>query len=238
MKGWRGAVLHLMRVPHEPSPPPGSPPRVFRAAANYFVLRAIAWVVINLVLLTVSVWLIALVAWFIPADTPPFAKSILGLSAGAVTLMLLIRLTLGYAVMRLDYELRWYMISDRAIRIREGIVTVREKTIALANVQNTIIRQGPLQRLLGIADVEVRTAGGGAGEAAKANGQGIAEPMHVGYFRGVDNAAELRSIILEGVRRHRDAGLGDPEDVKHGHSAALLLSETRQLREMLVARSS
>jgi len=231
--GWRDTVLQLMRVPRDPSPPPGSPPQVFRAAANYFVLRLIEWIAINLILLAASLTLITVAIGFLPADTPQTGKILVGFVAGAVTLLLLLRLTLGYAIMRLDYELRWYMISDRAIRIREGILTVREKTIALANIQNTVIRQGPIQRLLGIADVEVRTAGGGSSEAEKAHGQGLAEPMHVGYFRGVDNAAQLRSVILEGVRRHRDAGLGDPEDARHDDSAKLLLAETRLLREML-----
>lgn len=227
MTGWRALVLRLMRVPHDPSPPPGSPPRVFRAAKNYFVFRAILWVVGNLALLTVLIWLFIVAAYYIPDDAPPAASRILGASSGFVALILAIRLTLGYAVMRLDYELRWYMISDRAIRIREGIVTVKEKTIALANIQNTVINQGPLQRLLGIADVEVRTAGGGSASPGK-KGEQMAEPMHIGYFRGVDNAPQLREIILEGVRRHRDAGLGDPED-----PVGAVLHEARMLRAFL-----
>lgn len=236
MSGWRGLVLHLMRVPHDPSPPPGSPPRVFRAASNYFVLRTILWVVSNIALLTVLIWLFIIVAYYIPANAPPAASRILGATIGFVALVLLVRVTLGYAVMRLDYELRWYMISDRAIRIREGILTVKEKTIALANVQNTVINQGPLQRLLGIADVEVRTAGGGSASPAQ-KGEARAEPMHVGYFRGVDNAPQIRAIILEGVRRHRDAGLGDPEDAAgHRDPVAALLEEARLLRAFLETR--
>jgi membrane protein YdbS with pleckstrin-like domain len=227
MSGWRHAVLRLMRVPHEPSPPPGSPPRIFRASRNYFVLRTILWVVSNLALITVLIWLFIIIAYYLPPDAPPAASRILGAAIGFVTAILLVRLTLGYAVMRLDYELRWYMISDRAIRIREGIVTVKEKTIALANVQNTVINQGPLQRLLGIADVEVRTAGGGSASPGK-KGEQMAEPMHIGYFRGVDNAPQLREIILEGVRRHRDTGLGDPED-----PVAAVLHEARLLRAFL-----
>ena len=237
MTGWRDLVLRVMRVPHAPSPPPGSPPRVFRASPRYFTLRAILWVAGTLVLLHMVIGFYAFAAYFLPPNAPPAAARIIGALGTLLVFLLLGRLTLGFAVMRLDYELRWYMISDRAIRIREGIVTVREKTIALANIQNTVVRQGPLQRLLGIADVEVTTAGGGAGTAAKQRGEQLGEPMHVGYFRGVDNAAEIRAIVQEGVRRHRDAGLGDPEDpVAHVDTAAALLHETRLLRELLESR--
>jgi uncharacterized membrane protein YdbT with pleckstrin-like domain len=143
----------------------------------------------------------------------------------------------GWMLLRLDYELRWYMLSDRAIRIREGITTVREKTIALANIQNIAVRQGPLQRYLGIADVEVKTAGGG-GQSSEMETKGKkGEPMHVGYFRGVANAEEIRDLLREGVRRQRDTGLGDPDEVVHGHddddatvAVTELLQEARKLR--------
>ena len=145
---------------------------------------------------------------------------------------------LGWMLVRLDYDLRWYMLSDRAIRIREGITTIREKTIALANIQNIAIKQGPLQRFLGIADVEVKTAGGGGGTSGESGQKGhVGEPMHVAYFRGVDNAVEIRDLLREGVRRQKDAGLGDPDEEVHVAAAddvegaiQELLSEARLLR--------
>ena len=70
------------------------------------------------------------------------------------------QLPITFAILRLDYELRWYIVTDRAARLREGIVTLKEMTFTLANVQDIRLRQGPLQRLLGLADVELRTAGG------------------------------------------------------------------------------
>ena len=238
MTGWRALVLRIMRVPHAPSPPPGSAPRVFRASPKYFTFRAILWGIGTLVLLHLVLGFYGFGSYFLPRHAPPAVSRTIGVLGGLLVFLLLVRLTFGFAVMRLDYELRWYMISDRAIRIREGIVTVREKTIALANIQNTVVRQGPLQRLLGIADVEVTTAGGGAGAGGKQHGEQLGEPMHVGYFRGVDNAAEIRAIVQEGVRRHRDAGVGDPDDhaVVAKDPAEALLRETRLLRELLEAR--
>ena len=237
MNDWRDVVVRLMRVPPEPAHPPGSTPRVFRAAPNFYYFKLITWFAGHVVAIFVIVPPILVLSMMSPRRTVPlvvvFIFWFLAIAGGVA---LLLRVTFGYLIVRLDYEMRWYMISDRAIRIREGIITVREKTIALANIQNTTVRQGPLQRILGIADVEVRTAGGGAGSAGE-HGKGgqIGEPMHIGYFRGVDNAAEIRDIILAGVRRHRDTGLGDPDEHRGEEidPAMRLLEETRALKEML-----
>lgn len=234
---WRDIVLGAMRVPHTPTSPPGSPPRVFRAAPNFFKLRLLQFVATQLLAifgLFWAIWFLGLVQQFgAPQAMVWFFRVIEIFGIAAIAL----QFVFGWMLVYLDYELRWYMLSDRAIRIREGIVTVREKTMALANIQNISIKQGPLQRFLGIADVEVKTAGGG-GEGPQSHKRGpVAEPMHVGYFRGVANAEELRDLVREGVRRQRDAGLGDPDEahtpaVDDDLPAAIaeLLAQARALR--------
>ena len=112
--------------------------------------------------------------------------------------------------------------------------------MSFANIQQVEIRQGPLQRLLGLADVCVRSAGGGE-PAPGARGHGEESSLHLGVFEGVSNAVEIRDLVLERLRKFREAGLGDPEDaraatlpVPTGRSVAEamgeLLSEARALR--------
>jgi hypothetical protein len=139
---------------------------------------------------------------------------------GAITFLAQVPFSL--AVARLDYEMRWYIVTDRSLRIREGILGVREMTLTFANVQNIAVHQGPLQRLLGIADVVVRTAGGGGGASESHGGSGgtVGSSMHVGKLRAVDNAEMVRDLILERLRRFRDSGLGDPDDHRHHLPAA------------------
>jgi uncharacterized membrane protein YdbT with pleckstrin-like domain len=134
---------------------------------------------------------------------------------GAITWAVwLLQLLVTYAILRLDYEHRWYILTDRSLRIREGVLRVNEKTMAFANIQHLSVRQGPLQRLLGVADLEVRTAGGGGGSVGAHHGQASATSnTHIAYFRGVDNAEEIRAAIGDRIRLYRDAGLGDPDDV-------------------------
>lgn len=244
----RDTLLRLVRVPHAPEHPPGSPPRVFRAAENFFYLRVIQWVVGHFFFAAMVITAAVTIEALIGANRPPAPIIILlRFIEIALVTFFICEFVFSAAVLRLDFELRWYMLSDRAIRIREGILTVREKTMALANVQNISVRQGPLQRLLGIADVEVMTAGGGT--AAKGDGRKgqVGEPLHVAYFRGVGNAEEIRDLVREGVRRQKDSGLGDPEErrvaaerknVTSPEAVMELLREAQALRAVVDAATS
>lgn len=119
-----------------------------------------------------------------------------------------LQLPFTFLVARLDYTYRWYMVTDRSLRLRHGLFTVHEATMSFANLQQVEIKQGPLQRLLGLSDLRVRSAGGGDGEAKK----GDDDTTHHSLFHAVDNAAEIRDLILARLSRYRAAGLGDPDD--------------------------
>lgn len=127
-------------------------------------------------------------------------------------LIFLVQAFTTYAALRLDYELRWYMVTDRSLRIRSGVWRVQEITMSFANLQQVEVSQGPVQRLLGIADVKVESAGGG-GIVAHGHARQIADSMHTGFFHGVENATEVRDLILERLRRFRETGLGDPDEL-------------------------
>jgi uncharacterized membrane protein YdbT with pleckstrin-like domain len=231
----RDALLRFLRVPPTPQPPPGSTPRVFRAAPAFFTLRIFRWGLTQLAALTGLLWAIQFIRFVDGTKAPDLLVTLLKIAEVFGLLAFLAEFFCGWMIVKLDYELRWYMLSDRAIRIREGITTIREKTIALANIQNIAVKQGPLQRFLGIADVEVKTAGGG-GNSSEGNKKQISEPMHVAYFRGVDNAAEIRDLLREGVRLQRNAGLGDPDEPVQDDdvmaAAQALLAEARALRQV------
>lgn len=83
--------------------------------------------------------------------------------------------------------------------------------MSFANVQQVVVTQGPLQRLLGIADLRVQSAGGGGDHHERGEG----ESLHTGVFHGVDNAHEIRDLILDRLRAFRQAGLGDPDETEN-----------------------
>ncbi len=158
-------------------------------------------------------------------------------------LIYLVQIPVTYAMVRLDFEQRWYIVTDRSLRIRAGIATLLESTMSFANLQQVSVTQGPLQRLLGLADVKVRSAGGGD-EEGNPHAQ---DTLHTGTFHGVDNAHEIRDLILERLRKFRQAGLGDPDDPHTAtpepssdaapsdtiSAAQELLTEARALRQAL-----
>jgi len=134
----------------------------------------------------------------------------------------LFQLPITFAAVRLDWELRWYIVTDRSLRIRAGLWSLQESTMSFANLQQVEVSQGPLQRLLGIADVRVQSAGGGG---VSDHGKEIGESLHTGVFHGVDNAQEIRDLILERLRLFRHAGLGDPDETHTASPLTLAASE-------------
>lgn len=149
--------------------------------------------------------------------TPPWVLIAIEFAELAGIAFFLAQLPFTFAAVRLDWELRWYIVTDRSLRIRAGLWSLQESTMSFANLQQVEVTQGPLQRLLGIADVRVQSAGGGGGGSGKGHEQH--DSLHTGVFHGVDNAHEIRDLVLERLRHFRQAGLGDPDD-HHAATAA------------------
>lgn len=125
-------------------------------------------------------------------------------------LFFVVQALVSYAVLRLDFEQRWYMVTDRSLRIRSGVWSVWEMTMSFANLQQVAVTQGPLQRWLELADLKVESAGGGGSATTGQHGQ--TRSLHVGFFHGVNNAEEIRDLILARLREYRETGLGDPDE--------------------------
>lgn len=208
------AFSSLLRLPPPPDPPPGDEATaiVFRASRKFLAYRTTGWAVLGVGLLAVASvpLLIALTGRF-PTSGQATVMRQTGLMVlgGAIGLLLVI-----WLLLRLDYAWRWYVVTDRSLRIREGVWQVREMTVTFANVQNISIEQGPLQRIFGISDVRVDTAGGGGTmvQTAQGVGLGATRNLHTAWLRGLDNAPDVRATIQQRLRGRLDAGLGDPED--------------------------
>jgi membrane protein YdbS with pleckstrin-like domain len=219
-------LLRLLRVPAEPALPDGAANsvRVFRAGRNYLLWRLLVWGVFHLSLLLLLVFPVA-VQGMRNGRVHPALSGLAGIGGIVLAGMAYV----SYQTQRLNYEQRWYIVTDRSLRIRSGIWNVQEITMTFANVQEMRIQADPLQVVLGIADLVVRSAGGGG--AAGQTGAG-----HVARLSGVDNAEELREVIGERLKRYRDAGLGDRGDVDDTpvEAAKELLAEAKRLRAAVV----
>ena len=245
-------MLRLLKVPPEPHLPAGAADtaQVFRASKRYLQLKLLNWGVgqfftfIGLVAALIGLHFIGTGSIEVLSNVPhrPIILRFLGWFEVIGVVGFLVQLPLSLVPVILDWEMRWYIVTDRSLRIREGVWKVSEMTLTFANVQEVSIRQGPIERLFGIANLRVRTAGGG-GRINPHEPQSEEKSGHIGYFRGVDNAPTIRDLILERLKRLRDAGLGDPDqpesEVDSGQTAPgpgivdaarELLSEARALR--------
>lgn len=200
-RGVWSALVSLLRVPDGPPAlptRPGESVERFRPSPNY--LRYLkCWFWLGLLPMDIVIgagWL----ALFL--THPGWAAA---LAVPALTLAVLPDV-LVYIGLHLRYDTTWYAMTPRSLRIRRGILVLEEMTITFENVQEVTVRQGPVQRWFGIADVVVRTAGaaprpGPHGEHGRSLNEGV--------FVGVADAARLRDTVMARARASRGAGLGD-----------------------------
>ncbi len=202
-------LLDVLKAPLQPpDPPAGSPGSVqtFRAAPRFLTYQVLIWgggfaaAMVFALIMTFS-------GHF--GDDDDTRSIVLG--------YVLLVLSIGggiikYFLIRLDYDMRYYVVTDRSLRIREGALLIHESTYTFANVQNLRIHQGPLERLLGLSNLSVETAGGAGSSSGDKHKGGPFGRGHQGVLRGVVNAREVRDQILVLLKQYRDAGLGDPED--------------------------
>ena len=138
-------------------------------------------------------------------------------------------------LLKLAWEMHWYMVTDKSIRIRWGLLRLREQTLTVANIQNLKVKQGPVQRLFGIADLEVQTAGGG--DAQTDEDEQRAHAYHIGRFRGLEDVEALRNRLLELQAEQR--AFPDKEVIEGRECAdridavAAVLTEAKLLRRTL-----
>lgn len=223
-------ILDFLRVPPEPHPPSGSPGslKIFRAGESYRRLLVLRWVFKQVLLVGAFVFWLVVTHTAMPEEIPIKSRgrrtgSIqIAQYRGWITLIEVIGFTFGvlqmpftYVMATLQYEMRWYMVTDRSLRIREGIGRVKEMTLSFANIQQITVRQNPIQRLFGLSDVDVKSAGGGGGGGGHHHHQAGMDSWHTGVFQHVSNAEEIRDLIVARQRAFKAAGLGDPDDHEH-----------------------
>jgi membrane protein YdbS with pleckstrin-like domain len=200
---------------------PGEAMESFRPAEGFLrYLKFLFWI-------GLSVFDVALVAgWLVLTIALPLVGAILALP---VLLVAVVPDIIAYIAIHLRYDSTWYVMTSRSLRIRRGIWLIHETTVTFENVQNVEIKQGPVQRYFGIADVHVETAGGGAEKAGKHGS--VASAGHRGLVEGIGEPERIRDLILARLRHSKKAGLGD-EPVAHDHARGWREEHVALLREI------
>lgn len=160
---------------------------------------------------------VAAVALIVSLGAPGVALAVLLLGFEAFTI--------GFALVttRVDFELRHYLVGDRSLRVAQGAWKREEVTLSYANVQNLEVNQGPLERVFGFKSLTISTAG-----ADTTPGM---EHSHLVTLVGLEQADEVRELILGMLKQHRDSGLGEahPAQLPAG-LGALPLARLEEIR--------
>ena len=133
-------VLFAFRAPMEPPPAPAGAHgsvEVFRASPRYLTYRMI-WLLVGVFFVFVGFAGGAVAA--VATESP--GPLVLGV---AIAFLSLFAIFISYFLIHLDYDLRYYVLTDRSLRVRQGAWTVKEMTLTYANVQNLRVVQGPVQ---------------------------------------------------------------------------------------------
>jgi uncharacterized membrane protein YdbT with pleckstrin-like domain len=115
------------------------------------LLFHVKWTVISL--LPAALWVILNSTM----SSPPSAAIFFGISAVA--------LVLTYVVGWIKRATTRYLVTDRRIHIRTGLLSRNDSSTHLDRVQNVNVTQSVFQRLLGIGNVDWDTAGTDATDA-------------------------------------------------------------------------
>ncbi|MBI2424669.1 MAG: PH domain-containing protein [Candidatus Hydrogenedentes bacterium] len=220
-----GVLASCFLVPRTPPTLPhreGEVPVAFHPGAGY-----LRYTLFGFWLAGAAFVLIALVAAGALSIAEPAAGIIALVTLGP---LLVLVFSLIYIGIYIRYDATWYVMNERSLRIRTGLWIIHEMTFTFENVQNVAVSQGPLQRFFGIADVVVDTAGGGS---AMNQQQGLpVMSLHQGCLSGLDNAQEVRDLILSRLGRSRSAGLGDEGGREPAHGRTWSPSHVNALREI------
>lgn len=217
-------VLAVLRYPPEPADPAGSAQSVREVSVSprYLAYRM------------VKLWARLLIVFaFEEAFLHKVVKGPVPLIVKLCVFLVIVGVpgALGSFVTFVEYKVRSYKLSDRALRIREGLFFVRETTMTFANVQSVNVSRGPLQGIFGISDLVMKTAGGGAGDDRM---KGLRPDLHVAHLHGLRNADEVRELVLQLLKKTKDAGLGPTGDSHRSATVGQASGEGLTLDEALL----
>jgi len=234
-RGIWGVLTRWFRVPqHPPSLPTvsGEPLQSFRPSDGFLrYLKLQFWLTILPTEIFITIGWFSVVAASATAGRP----WIVFLATPIAIFLATVPQTLGYLAIHLRYDTTWYVLSQRSLRIRSGIWTINEATITFENIQNVTVESGPIERIFGIGNVIVDTAGGSSG-GSTAHGKG-ATNLHRGEIAGVSNAAEIRQTILSRLSLSKAAGLGDEDTPPAPGWTAEHVAALREIRDALRTKS-
>ena len=112
----------------------------------------------NAIVAAIAVAVVMIMILFFMDDITEFIEELyVYIVSGVLLGLLLIYLIVGPIVFYNRYR---YMINDERIDVRRGILIIRRSMVPIERVHQVEVTRGPINNMLGLANVDVTTAGG------------------------------------------------------------------------------
>jgi membrane protein YdbS with pleckstrin-like domain len=189
------------------------------------IIEALAW--------TGWAWLLELAlqwtAWFdrLLLDIVPTAFQGFIAVFGILAFIAQFLLTLAGIWARQRYT--WLVAGDVGIRLRRGWFQSHDVTMRYSAIQQVHLRQGPLQRLIGVGTVEISSAANRHDDEDEGK-----RPTRV---QNIPHPTSLRNLVRSRVEATQQRALPAPTDATSA-AAAEFLDAARTLRTLLVDRAA
>ncbi|HEU0085604.1 MAG TPA: PH domain-containing protein [Candidatus Paceibacterota bacterium] len=122
----------------------------------------------------------------------------------ALIIYILFVVGVSYVWARLTYKYYRYELAENGFKKESGVIYKKYVTIPYDRIQNVDIYRGIIDRLLGLSDLQIQTAGGGM-----MGGRGMRGMGSEGRLKGLSavDAEKMRDELVERARQSKNSGL-------------------------------
>jgi len=140
--------------------------------------------------------------WIGGAIGSEFGKGF-GFIAGIALIVILLFIVISYIWARLSWHFWRYQLTEDSYRAERGVIFKRYISIPYERIQNIDIYRGILDRILGLSDLQIQTAGYGA--AGGYSGRGFKGFGSEGRLPGLDKytAEKLRDEFIKRAKGNK-----------------------------------
>ncbi len=150
------------------------------------LIRPSAWLIVLNALAPLG-WILAFTILFMWIPRLPLPQGLIGWSDIQAAIVGLGLCGMRLAWSSLEWSMRWFVLTDRRILIRRGVLSVRLFEAPLSKLQHSIVVQSVAERVLGLGTIGFATAG---------------SDTFIAIWETVRRPFEVHRTVLEAIERY------------------------------------
>lgn len=149
------------------------------------LIRPSAWLIVLNALAPMG-WILAFTILFMWIPRLPLPQGLIGWSDVQAASVGFGLCAVRLAWSSLEWSMRWFMLTDRRILVRRGVLSVRLFEAPLSKIQHSIVVQSVSERVLGLGTIGFATAG---------------SDTFIAIWETVRRPFEVHRTVLEAIER-------------------------------------